>query len=78
MMYASPALTKQNVATVLVVNDGCCSGPFHSDQSCFLNKLCSFPTTQLYRHGNNYSMSRMSTTGSIVGNTQMTNKGSTT
>ena len=48
MMYASPALMKQNVAMVLAVNDGCCSGPFHSDQSCFLNKLCSFPTNMLH------------------------------
>ena len=44
MMYASPALTKQNVATVLDVNDECRSGLFHSDQSYCLNKLGSFPT----------------------------------
>ena len=49
-MYASPALRKQtewDVKTVLAVNDGCCSGPFHSDRSCCLNKLCSFLTNIL-------------------------------
>ena len=49
-MHASPALRKQNerdVETVLAVNDGCCTGPFHSDQSCCLNKLCSFSTNIL-------------------------------
>ena len=46
-MCTSLALTKQNVATVLTVNDGCCSGPFHSDQSCCLNKLYSFRTNIL-------------------------------
>ena len=39
MMYASPALTKQNVAMVVAVNDGCRSGPFHSDQSCCLESV---------------------------------------
>ena len=47
MMYASLTLTKQNMAMVLAVNDGCRSGPFHSDQSCCLNKLGSFPANML-------------------------------
>ena len=54
-MYASLALTKPNLATVLAVNDGRRTGPFHSDQSCcdkpilcILNKLGSFPTNMLH------------------------------
>ena len=50
MMYASPSVRKQNerdVETVLAMNDGCCSGPFHSDRSNCLNKLCSFPANIL-------------------------------
>ena len=53
-MYASLALTKQNLTTVVAVNDGRRTGPFHSDQSyydkaisCVLNKLGSFPTNML-------------------------------
>jgi len=54
MMYASLALTKQNPATIVAVNDGRRTGPFHLDQSCcdkaiscVLNKLGSFTTNML-------------------------------
>ena len=50
MMYASASARKQNgldVIRVLAVNDGCCTAPFHSDESCCQNKLCSFPINML-------------------------------
>ena len=45
MMYASTSTRKQNerdVKMMLAVNEGCCTGPFNSDQACYPNKLCSF------------------------------------
>ena len=50
MMYASVSARKQNerdVEMMLAVNEGCCTGPFNSDQACYPNKLCSFPTNML-------------------------------
>ena len=50
MMYASASARKQNerdVETMLAVNEGCCTGPFNSDQACYPNKLCSFPINML-------------------------------
>ena len=50
MMYASASARKQkgrNVIRVLAMNDGCCTAPFHSDELCHQNKLCSFPTNML-------------------------------
>ena len=50
IMYTSASARKQNerdVETMLAVNEGCCTGPFNSDQACYPNKLCSFPTNML-------------------------------
>ena len=50
MMYASASARKQNerdVKTMLAVNEGCCTGPFNSDQAYYPNKLCYFPTNML-------------------------------
>ena len=51
MMYVSASARKQNgrdVIRVLAMNDGCCTAMFHSDESCYQNKLCSFPTNMLH------------------------------
>jgi len=50
MMYASASVRKQNerdVEPMLAVNEGCCTGPFNSDQAYYPNKLCYFPTNML-------------------------------
>ena len=59
MMYTSASARKQNerdverkqnerdVETMLAVNEGCCTGPFISDQACYPNKLCFFPINKL-------------------------------
>ena len=50
MMYACASARKQNerdVETMLAVNEGCCTGSFHSDQACYPNRLCSFAINML-------------------------------
>ena len=50
MMYASVSVRKQNerdMEMIVAVNEGCCTGPFNSDQACYPNKLCSFAINML-------------------------------